>query len=101
MMSDPARPEMAKSAIRNLPATYEEAAIAQAAIQPARPPLLGPPMPGDIAAFAPEQAQYNQPDPSWSGSPSGYADAPGQPDPGDRLKRPPTRHTPRFHPRRS
>ena len=40
MMSDPARPEMAKSAIRNLPATYEEAAIAQAATQPASPPLL-------------------------------------------------------------
>ena len=83
MMSDPARPEMAKSAIRNLPATYEEAAIAQAATQPASPPLLGPPMAGDIAAFAPDQAQYNQPDPSWSGSPSGYADAPGQPDPAE------------------
>ncbi len=83
MMSDPARPEMAKSAIRNLPATYEEAAIAQAATQPASPPLLGPPMAGDIAAFAPDQAQYNQPDPPWSGSPSGYADPPGQPDPAE------------------
>lgn len=70
MMSDPARPEMAKGAIRNLPANYEEAAKAQAATQPAAPPLLGPPLPGDVAAFAPNQAQYHEP--SWSGAPNDF-----------------------------
>jgi type IV secretory pathway VirB10-like protein len=51
MMSDPARPEMAKSAIRDLPATYSEAAARQPA--PAPIPRLGPPLAGDMAAFAP------------------------------------------------
>lgn len=51
MMSDPARPEMAKGAIRDLPATYTEAAARQPA--PAPIPQLGPPLAGDMAAFAP------------------------------------------------
>lgn len=63
MMSDPARPEMAQGAIKSLPADYAQAAAleAQQADQtPAQfdqpgPPQLGPPLPGDIAAFA--QAQ--------------------------------------------
>lgn len=52
MMSDPARPEMAQGAIRTLPADYTEAASRLAAPVPAPPPQLGPPLPGDIAAFA-------------------------------------------------
>jgi type IV secretory pathway VirB10-like protein len=52
MMSDPARPEMAKGAIRGLPSDYtqipREAETSEAALQP----LLGPPLPGDVAAFA-------------------------------------------------
>ncbi len=52
MMSDPARPEMAKGAIRDLPADYTQVAAAQPAPGPVLPPQLGPPLPGDIAAFA-------------------------------------------------
>lgn len=55
IMSDPARPEMAQSAVRSLPTTYPEAAAREAARRPAEPPLLGPPLPGDIAAFAPDR----------------------------------------------
>ncbi|MEY2756759.1 MAG: hypothetical protein RIR33_537 [Pseudomonadota bacterium] len=64
MMSDPARPEMAQGAIRSLPADYAQAAAREAAEQSdqtlapfdqAGPPQLGPPLPGDVAAFA--QAQ--------------------------------------------
>lgn len=51
MMSDPARPEMAQGAIRALPADYAEAADRLPAPAPI-PPHLGPPLPGDIAAFA-------------------------------------------------
>jgi type IV secretion system protein VirB10 len=66
MMSDPARPEMAQGALRNLPADYQQAAIQQAQLQPASPPLLGPPLPGDIAAFAPEQpARYQHEPDNW------------------------------------
>lgn len=62
MMSDPARPEMAKGAVRDLPASYAEAPSYLAANQPAPPPpQLGPPLPGDIAAFAPEQPQLRGP----------------------------------------
>ncbi len=56
MMSDPARPEAAQGAVRDLPADYREAAARQAALQPAQPPQLGPPLPGDVAAFAPPDA---------------------------------------------
>lgn len=52
MMSDPARPEMAQGAIRALPADYTEAAARLPSPDPAAPPQLGPPLPGDIAAFA-------------------------------------------------
>ncbi len=52
MMSDPARPEMAKGAIRDLPADYTQVAVAAPVIDTALPPQLGPPLPGDIAAFA-------------------------------------------------
>ncbi|MBK8840731.1 MAG: TrbI/VirB10 family protein [Hyphomonadaceae bacterium] len=63
MMSDPARPEMAQGAIKALPADYAQAAAleaqqadrAPASFDQAGPPQLGPPLPGDIAAFA--QAQ--------------------------------------------
>jgi type IV secretion system protein TrbI len=79
MMSDPARPEMAQGAVRNLPSTYEEAATQQALIRPAQPPLLGPPLPGDVAAFAPNETRY-QTEPVWSGAPDGGDGAPGQPD---------------------
>lgn len=54
MMSGPARPEMAPGAIRQLPSTYSEAAAREAARQPAPPPQLGPPLAGDVAAFAPD-----------------------------------------------
>jgi type IV secretory pathway VirB10-like protein len=52
MMSDPARPEMAQGAIRTLPADYTEAAARLPAPASIPPPQLGPPLPGDIAAFA-------------------------------------------------
>jgi len=61
LMSDPARPEMAQGAIKSLPADYAQAAALEAAQQgdqtpapfdQAGPPQLGPPLPGDIAAFA-------------------------------------------------
>jgi type IV secretory pathway VirB10-like protein len=55
IMSDPARPEMAQTAVRGLPDTYPEAAAREAARLPAQPPVLGPPLPGDVAAFAPDQ----------------------------------------------
>ncbi len=57
MMSDPARPEMAQGALRRLPADYRQAAIQQAQLLPASAPLLGPPLPGDVAAFAPDEPE--------------------------------------------
>lgn len=73
MMSDPARPEMAKGAVRDLPASYAEAPSYLAASQPASPPpQLGPPLPGDIAAFAPDQPQLRGPQQqSWE-DPNNY-----------------------------
>lgn len=82
MMSDPARPEMAKGAIRSLPATYTEAAARAPAPVAPDPPQLGPPLPGDIAAFAPPDMSLmgRAPDPvqSWEiqGPASGPAPAP-------------------------
>jgi type IV secretory pathway VirB10-like protein len=79
MMSGPARPEMAQGALRNLPTDYSQAASQQAQLQPAAPPVLGPPLPGDVAAFAPEQTQpHDRGYDDWSGEP-GYA--PEEPDP--------------------
>lgn len=90
MMSDPARPEMAQGTIKALPADYAQAAAleAQQADQTpapfgqAGPPQLGPPLPGDIAAFA--QAQPMPGDMSAYGSewstPAAYAPPPA-PDP--------------------
>jgi type IV secretion system protein VirB10 len=91
MMSDPARPEMAQGAIKALPSDYAQAAALEAAEQKdqtptpfdqAGPPQLGPPLPGDIAAFA--QAQQTPGDMpaygnEWS-SPAAYA-PPEAPDP--------------------
>lgn len=53
MMSDPARPEMAQGAIRSLPTDYTQAARNTPKAAPVSPPEIGPPLPGDIAAFAP------------------------------------------------
>ncbi len=90
MMSDPARPEMAQGAIKALPADYAQAAAleAQQTEQMSSPfdqagqPQLGPPLPGDIAAFA--QAHQAPGDVSaygneWS-TPAAYAPPPA-PDP--------------------
>jgi type IV secretion system protein TrbI len=91
MMSDPARPEMAQGAIKALPADYAQVAALEAAEQKvqtlapfdqAGPPQLGPPLPGDVAAFA--QAQPMPGDMSaygndWS-APTAYA-PPEAPDP--------------------
>lgn len=85
MMSDPARPEMAQGAIRSLPATYTEAAAQTPAPVAAEPPLLGPPLPGDIAAFAqqdpglrgraPDTAYaWETPDPEFAASPAPAVD---------------------------
>jgi type IV secretory pathway VirB10-like protein len=83
MMSDPARPEMAQGAIKALPADYAQAAALEAkqsdqmlaSFDQAGTPQLGPPLPGDIAAFA--QAQPMPGDMSaygndWS-TPAAYA----------------------------
>ena len=91
MMSDPARPEMAQGAIKSLPADYAQAAAREAAEQrdqtpapfdQAGPPQLGPPLPGDIAAFAqPHQTPGDMPayGNDWS-TPAAYA-SPEPPDP--------------------
>jgi len=93
MMSDPARPEMAKGAIRDLPADYSQVAAPE--IHAAAPPQLGPPLPGDIAAFAqadPHLRSYTSGPPStydagvWSPSSSAPASAyahPAPPDPAE------------------
>ena len=90
MMSDPARPEMAQGAIKALPADYAQAAALEArqadhtpaSFDQAETPQLGPPLPGDIAAFA--QAQPSQSDiPTYGNdlsTPATYA-APEPPDP--------------------
>jgi type IV secretory pathway VirB10-like protein len=90
MMSDPARPEMAQGAIKALPADYAQAAALEAQqsnqmpapVDQAGPPQLGPPLPGDVAAFA--QAQPAPGDMSAYGSewstPAAYAPPPA-PDP--------------------
>jgi type IV secretory pathway VirB10-like protein len=90
MMSDPARPEMAQGAIKSLPANYAQAAALEAQqsnqmpapFDQAGPPQLGPPLPGDVAAFA--QAAQAPGDMSaysdeWS-TPAAYA-PPEAPDP--------------------
>lgn len=87
MMSDPARPEMAQGAIKSLPADYAQAAALEAAkarapFDQAGPPQLGPPLPGDIAAFVqPPQTPGDMPAYSndWSTS-AAYA-PPEPPDP--------------------
>ena len=83
MMSDPARPEMAQSTIRRLPTTYEEAAKTQASLLPAQPPTLGPPMAGDIAAFAPKDDGYPSREASWTPPPDSYAAAAPSPNPAE------------------
>lgn len=90
MMSDPAPPEMAQGAIKALPADYAQAAALEkqqsdqmpASFDQAGPPQLGPPLPGDVAAFA--QAAQAPADMSaysndWS-APAAYAPPPA-PDP--------------------
>ncbi|MDP3737550.1 MAG: TrbI/VirB10 family protein [Hyphomonadaceae bacterium] len=52
MMSNPARPEMAQGAIRALPSDYTQTARQAPEAVLVEPPQLGPPLPGDIAAFA-------------------------------------------------
>lgn len=79
MMSDPARPEMAKGALRELPATYTEAAVRQAAAAPTLIPQLGPPLPGDVAAFSqadPPLRSYTSGEPPGSDDVWSPADAP-------------------------
>ncbi len=82
MMSDPARPEMAQSTIRRLPTTYEEAARAEASRLPAQPPVLGPPMAGDVAAFAPADGGYPANESSWRSQADTYNAAAPPSDPG-------------------
>ena len=90
MMSDPARPEMAQGAIKALPADYAQAAAreaekagqAPASFDEADIPQLGPPLPGDMAAFAQAPQQAQDPtdyDNEWS-APAAYA-PPEAPDP--------------------
>jgi len=78
MMSDPARPEMAKGAVRELPATYSDARAFAMASEPAtHPPQLGPPLPGDIAAFAPQSVgPYGGSASSDWGEPPAYGASP-------------------------
>lgn len=89
MMSEPARPEMAKGALRDLPADYSQVTAPE--IHAAAPPQLGPPLPGDIAAFAqadPHLRSYTSgptssyDDSAWSSPASDYA-PPAPPDPAE------------------
>lgn len=78
MMSDPARPEMAKGAIRDLPVDYTQVATAQPEPDTVLPPQLGPPLPGDIAAFAhPESdlGSYSRTEPDGWDTPETYPSA--------------------------
>lgn len=79
MMSDPARPEMAKGAVRELPATYSDARAFAAEAEPAMPPpQLGPPLPGDVAAFAPQTDRpHGLPASADWGEPPAYGASPG------------------------
>jgi type IV secretory pathway VirB10-like protein len=83
MMSDPARPEMAQSAIRRLPTNYEQAAQLEASRLPAQPPVLGPPMAGDIAAFAPNDPGYQSTNGSWDAASDDYSTTAPPPDPAE------------------
>jgi type IV secretion system protein VirB10 len=80
MMSDPARPEMAQGAIRALPTDYTEAGAVLPPPVPVTPPQLGPPLPGDIAAFAQPGAdpRGRAPEPAyaWDATEPGAAVAP-------------------------
>jgi type IV secretion system protein VirB10 len=53
MMSDPVRPEIAQSNVAQLPASYDKVPKVQFAAMSADTPVLGKPLPGDVAAFAP------------------------------------------------
>ncbi|MEQ1781552.1 MAG: TrbI/VirB10 family protein [Hyphomonadaceae bacterium] len=90
MMSDPARPEMAQGAIKALPADYAQAAALEAqqsdqmpaSFDQAGPPQLGPPLPGDVAAFA-QAPQQTGDTPAYGNewnTPAAYA-PPQAPDP--------------------
>jgi type IV secretion system protein VirB10 len=68
MMSDPARPEIAKSGVAQLPATYDKIATIQPPASPTDTPLLGKPLPGDIAAFAPNDPRAQPPGAAPAGS---------------------------------
>lgn len=85
MMSDPARPEMAKGAMRALPADYTQAAALAPAPLPPAIPQLGPPLPGDVAAFAdPQPALRGRTiDPSYNWN----AETPPPVDPGVQAER--------------
>jgi type IV secretion system protein VirB10 len=80
LMSDPARPEMAQGAIRALPADYTEAAARIPDPAPVAPPQLGPPLPGDIAAFAqpelPLHGRAPEPAYAWDNTDSAVLPAP-------------------------
>lgn len=81
LMSAPARPEMAQGAVRNLPATYEHAAARAPALPPDPPAVLGPPLPGDVASFAPAKTTQRQhedwrAEPARSGAPEDEAPDP-------------------------
>ena len=90
MMSDPARPEMAQGAIKALPTDYAQTAALEAQqtdqisapFDQAGQPQLGPPLPGDVAAFAQvaqapgDMSAYSN---DWS-TPAAYA-PPEVPDP--------------------
>lgn len=74
MMSDPARPEVAQGAVRSLPSDYTQAAARQSDMQPALPPQLGPPLPGDVATFAsppPTPPDFRSYSDDWS-TPAAY-----------------------------
>lgn len=61
MMSDPARPEIAQGGVAELPASYDKVAKSQSAGPPTEPPLLGKPLTGDVAAFAPGKPNAQPP----------------------------------------
>ena len=83
MMSDPARSEIGQTGVAALPASYDKVPALKPVAIPSDTPQLGPPLPGDIAAFAPNSTHAQSPTaplPQVAPQTSGPAPAPTEAD---------------------